>query len=39
LIGDRYLKLGQTVIEDNMKLSMGDNIMTAEITFKGFARI
>jgi hypothetical protein len=39
LIGDRYLRLGQTTIEDSMKLTMGDNIMTAEISFKGFARI
>jgi len=39
LVGNRYLRLGQTIIEDNVRLSMGDNMMTAEISFKGFARL
>ena len=39
LIGNRYLRLGQTVIEDKISFSMGDNMMTAEISFKGFARL
>ena len=39
LIGNRYLRLGQAVIEDKMNLSMGDNLMTAEISFKGYGRL
>ena len=39
LIGTRYLRLGQALIEDKMSLSMGDNLMTAEISFKGYGRI
>ena len=39
LIGSRYLRLGQAVIEDRLNLNMGDNIMTAEISFKGYARL
>lgn len=39
LIGNRYLRLGQTVYEDKISFSMGDNMMTAEISFKGYARI
>ena len=39
LVGTRYLRLGQAVIEDKMNLSMGDNLMTAEISFKGYGRI
>ena len=39
LVGTRYLRLGQAVIEDKINLSMGDNLMTAEISFKGFGRI
>lgn len=39
LIGTRYLRLGQAVIEDKMNLSMGDNLMTAEISFKGYGRL
>ena len=39
VIGNRYLRLGQVIVEDSVKLSMGDNMMTAEITFKGFARL
>ncbi len=39
LIGNRYLRLGQTVIEDSLNLTMNDNLMTAEISFKGYARI
>ena len=39
LVGTRYLRLGQAVIEDKMSLSMGDNLMTAEISFKGYGRL
>ncbi len=39
LVGNRYLRLGQAVIEDKMNLSMGDNLMTAEISFKGYGRL
>ena len=39
LVGNRYLRLGQTVIEEKMNLSMGDNLMTAEISFKGYGRL
>jgi hypothetical protein len=39
LVGTRYLRLGQALIEDKMNLSMGDNLMTAEISFKGFGRL
>ena len=39
LVGNRYLRLGQTVIEDSLNLTMNDNLMTAEISFKGYARI
>ena len=39
LVGTRYLRLGQAVIEDKMNLIMGDNLMTAEISFKGYGRL
>ena len=39
LVGNRYLRLGQTVIEEKMNLSMGDSLMTAEISFKGYGRL
>jgi hypothetical protein len=39
LVGSRYLRLGQALIEDKINLSMGDNMMTAEISFKGYARL
>ena len=39
LVGTRYLRLGQAVIEDKMNLTMGDNLMTAEISFKGYGRL
>jgi len=39
LVGTRYLRLGQAVIEDKINLSMGDNLMTAEISFKGYGRL
>lgn len=39
LVGNRYLRLGQTIVEDNVTLSMGEGMMTAEISFKGFARL
>jgi hypothetical protein len=39
LVGTRYLRLGQAVIEEKMNLSMGDNMMTAEISFKGYGRL
>ncbi len=39
LIGSRYLRLGQALIEDKINFTMGDNMMTAEISFKGYARL
>ena len=39
LIGTRYLRLGQAVIEDKINITMNDNMMTAEISFKGYGRI
>lgn len=39
LVGSRYLRLGQALIEDKINLSMGNNMMTAEISFKGYARL
>ena len=39
LVGTRYLRLGQALIEDKINLSMGDNLMTAEISFKGYGRL
>ena len=39
LVGNRYLRLGQAVIQDKMNLSMSDNLMTAEISFKGYGRL
>jgi hypothetical protein len=39
LVGTRYLRLGQAVIEDRMNLKMGDNLMTAELSFKGYGRL
>lgn len=39
LIGTRYLRLGQAVIEDKMNVTMNDNLMTAEISFKGYGRL
>lgn len=39
LIGTRYLRLGQAVIEDKMNITMNDNLMTAEISFKGYGRL
>ena len=39
LIGSRYLRLGQTLIEDKINFNMGDGMMTAEISFKGYARL
>jgi hypothetical protein len=39
LIGKRFLRLGQAVIEDNIRFSMGDNLLTAEISFKGYGRL
>lgn len=39
LVGNRYLRLGQTVYEDKISFSMGDNMMTAEISFKGYGRL
>jgi hypothetical protein len=39
LIGTRYLRLGQAVVEDKINLTMGDNLMTAEISFKGYGRL
>jgi hypothetical protein len=39
LVGTRYLRLGQAVIEDKINMTMGDNLMTAEISFKGYGRL
>ena len=39
LVGTRYLRLGQAVIEDRINLQMGDNLMTAELSFKGYGRL
>lgn len=39
LVGTRYLRLGQAVIEDKMNIVMNDNLMTAEISFKGYGRL
>ena len=39
LIGTRYLRLGQAVIEDRINLTMNDNLLTAEISFKGYGRL
>ena len=39
LVGNRYLRLGQALIEDKINFSMGDNLLTAEISFKGYGRV
>lgn len=39
LVGNRYLRLGQTVIEDKISFSTRDSLMTAEISFKGYGRL
>ncbi len=39
LIGSRYLRLGQAVIEDKINMVMNDNLLTAEISFKGYGRL
>jgi len=39
LVGTRYLRLGQAVIEDKLNITMNDNLMTAEISFKGYGRL
>jgi len=39
LVGTRYLRLGQAVIEDKISMTMNDNLMTAEIQFKGYGRL
>lgn len=39
LVGTRYLRLGQAVIEDKISMTMNDNLMTAEISFKGYGRL
>jgi hypothetical protein len=39
LVGTRYLRLGQAVIEDKISMTMNDNMMTAEISFKGYGRL
>lgn len=39
LVGTRYLRLGQAVIEDKINMTMSDNLMTAEISFKGYGRV
>lgn len=39
LVGNRYLRLGQILVEDRIDFSMSEGIMTATISFKGFARL
>jgi hypothetical protein len=39
LVGTRYLRLGQVLVEDKVEFSMSDGLMTATISFKGFARL
>lgn len=39
LVGTRYLRIGQAVIEDRLNLVMNDNLLTAEISFKGYGRL
>lgn len=39
LIGNRYLRLGQVLVEDKIEFSMSEGIMTANISFKGYARL
>ena len=39
LVGTRYIRLGQAVIEDKINMVMNDNLLTAEISFKGYARL
>jgi hypothetical protein len=39
LIGNRYLRLGQVLVEDKVEFSMSEGLMTATISFKGFARL
>jgi len=39
LIGTRYFRLGQVLVEDKVDFSMSDGLMTATISFKGFARL
>jgi hypothetical protein len=39
LVGTRYLRLGQAVIEDKINMIMNDNLLTAEISFKGYGRL
>lgn len=39
LVGNRYLRLGQVLVEDKIEFAMSEGIMTATITFKGYARL
>lgn len=39
LVGNRYLRLGQILVEDKIEFSMSEGIMTANISFKGYARL
>ncbi len=39
LVGNRYLRLGQILVEDSIEFSMSEGIMTATINFKGYARL
>ncbi len=39
LVGNRYLRLGQVLVEDKIEFSMSEGIMTANISFKGYARL
>jgi len=38
LIGDRYLKIGQTSFQDGIDISFNENMNTADISFKVYAR-
>jgi len=39
LVGNRYLRLGQVLVEDKIEFSMSEGLMTATISFKGYARL
>ena len=39
LIGNRYLRLGQVLVEDKIEFTMSEGLMTANISFKGYARL
>lgn len=39
LVGTRYLRLGQILVEDKVEFEMSNGLMTANISFQGFARL